>query len=226
MWRRLTPARYKRNQTRMRNTASCAVLAIAALAVASCSSASTSSSFKPGGSLVPTNGSTTAAPTTSATKEFGFAFPAGYTVQFSAPATSARNRAVIDALEKQQAGFRYALYVNHGNSRYLRWTAAPAAPSFQQVVQMARTRQWAEKGTVQYTNIKVTSAIYTFPSGSGTSGTFCVVASGVRDYSTHTGKAVSPIMPTGSYLFSMHKDPHGVWMVAGVQKGGASSCGS
>lgn len=214
----------KGDQAIKRIAVSGATLATVLLAAA-CGSSPSSSTFQPGGGLA-TPGSSSSAASTSSTSVFGFTFPAGYTVQFTAEPASARNRAVINALEEQQAAFRYSLYVKHRDGRYLQWTAAESASSFQQVVQMARAGHWAESGTVQYTNIKLITPIYSFPSGSGTSGTFCVAAAGVRDYSATSGKEIPAIMPAGPYQFSMHKDPGGGWKVAAVQKGEASSCAS
>jgi hypothetical protein len=203
-----------------------AVIGAATLALSACSTAGSVSSFVPGGEAAANTRATATANGSAAASAFGFTFPAGYSVQFGAvPGASSADQAVVQVLEQQQAGFRYALYVDHGSSRYLQWTEANAAPLFRAAVSQARSHNDTESGVVQYSSIQITNPIYSFASGSGTSGTFCLIVSGARDYNSKTSKSVSPVMPAGLYQFSMHKDPGGSWEVAGVQKGG-SSCSS
>jgi hypothetical protein len=201
-----------------------AVTVIAALAVVSCSS-SNSSTFQPTGSMSPAGPPSASEASTS--NVGGFNFPAGFTVQFNtAPPSGASEQSVIQALEDQQAGLVYTLYVEPGDTRYLEWTESNTAAAFEDMVHTAQTSHASARGVIQYSDIELTSSIYTFPSGSGTSGTFCLDTSGAHSYNTRTGKAVSPVIPGGFYTFSMHKDPGGTWKVASLQKGGASSCGS
>lgn len=146
----------------------------------------------------------------------GITFPADFTVRFSTPLPAdASKRAVIEAFEKQQAGFVYTLYVKHSDKRYLQWTEVNAAPVFGPMVNKAQS---GGSGVIQYSDIQVTGKIYTFPAGSGAGGTFCL--------DTNSVQGVTPIMPGGPYQFFMHKDPGGTWKVSSMQKGGASSCDS
>jgi len=132
---------------------------------------------------------------------------------------------VLEALQSQQAGLQYSRYVAPGDKRYLQWTESNGAAMFQSMVSAAQSGHLASRGVLTYSDIKLTSGIYTFPSGSGTSGTFCLDTSGAHDYNASTSAAVTPAMPSGLYLFSMHKDPGGSWKVAAVQKEGTGACG-
>lgn len=197
-------------------------LATLALLAAACGSA------KPG-VFHPAGTAGTASPagsaSASASRIAGFLFPPGYSLAFSTqmPA-SASARSVVQALEKQQAAVRYALFVKAADDEYLRLTEPPATQFFQAMAGRVRSGHIGERGVITYSGITLSGPIYKFPSGSGAGGTFCLDAGSARDFNTRTGKTVSPVMPGGSYQFNMHKDPGGAWKVAQVQKGSASSC--
>lgn len=207
--------------------------AFVALGTAACGGSGSNSSTDTNGTL-PSAGApssaavaTTAAPAASGapTNVAGFTFPAGFTVRFNTqlPSASAK-RAVVQALESQQAGLVYALYVEQGDTRYVKWTEGGGG-SFQSLVTAAKSGHLAARGVIAYSDIKVTSKIYTFPTGSGTSGTFCLDTSGAHGYNTATSASVAPALPGGLYQFSMRKDPGATWKVAALQKEGSASCG-
>jgi hypothetical protein len=207
--------------------------AFVALGTAACGGSGSSSSADTNGMLpsagVPSSAAvaTTAAPAArgAPTQVAGFTFPAGFTVRFDTqlPSDSAK-RAVVQALESQQAGLVYALYVKQGDKGYLKWTEGGAG-SFQSLVTAAESGHLAGRGVIAYSSIKLTSKIYSFPAGAGTSGTFCLDTSGAHGYNTATSATVAPALPSGFYLFSMHKDPGATWKVAALQKEGSASCG-
>lgn len=205
--------------------------AFVALGTAACGGSGSNGSTDTNGTLPSAGASATAAVATSAaptasgapTNVAGFTFPAGFTVRFNTqlPSDSAK-RAVFQALESQQAGLVYALYVEQGDKRYLKWTEGDA---FTSLVTAAKSGHLAGRGVIAYSDIKLTSKIYTFSTGSGTSGTFCLDTSGAQGYNTATSATVAPALPSGLYLFSMHKDPGATWKVAVLQKEGSTSCG-
>lgn len=207
--------------------------AFVALGTAACGSGGSNSSTDTNGTLpsasAPSSAAiaTTAAPAASGapTNVAGFTFPAGFTVRFTTqlPGDSAK-RAVVQALESQQAGLAYAMYVQQGDKRYLKWTEGDGG-SFQSLVTAAKSGHLAGRGVIAYSAIKLTSKIYSFPSGAGTSGTFCLDTSGAHGYDAATSASVAPALPGGLYQFSMHKDPGGTWKVAALQKEGSASCG-
>ena len=203
-----------------------------ALATTACSSSAGGSSDTNG--ALPTASApssagtaTTAAPAMSGapTHVAGFTFPAGFTVRFttSLPADKAK-RAVIQALESQQAGLQYALYVAQSDTRYLRYTEGGAG-SFQSLITAAKSGRLAGRGVVSYSDIKLITAIFSFPVGAGTTGTFCLDASGAHGVNGATSATVPPALPSGSYQFSMHKDPGSTWKVAALQMKGKGPCG-
>jgi hypothetical protein len=207
----------------MRRTgAGIAVAAVAGLLAAACGT-SKPAVFHPAGAEAATAPSSSAPG--SASRVAGLLFPPGYTVDFSTPLpASASKRSVIRALEDQQAAFRYALYVKAGDDQYLRRTEANAAPTFEAIASRVRSGHIGERGVIRYSAITLSGPIYSFPSGSGAAGSFCLYTGDARDFDTRTGKTVPAVIPGGSYQFAMHKDPGGTWEVAHVQKGIASSC--
>ena len=197
-------------------------IAVATVAVLSAAACGTS---KPGVFHPAGVGATATPSSASSSRVAGFQFPPGYTVEFTTQMPgSASQRNVVKALEDQQAAFRYALYVKAGDNRYLRWTEANIAPTFESMASRVRTHHIAERGVIQYSDITLSSPIYKFPSGSGTGGSFCLQAGSARDYDTRSGKTVSAVIPSGLYQFAMHKDPGGTWKVAQLRKGSASTC--
>lgn len=196
-----------------------------------CSGAGSNSTS--GNGLLPTATAPTAtsvatpasAPSGATTKVAGVTFPGGFTVRFTTPLPSdSAKRAVVQALESQQAGLQYALYVKQGDKRYIQWTEGGAG-AFGSLVTAAKSGHLAGRGVITYSDIKITTAIYSFPAGSGTTGTFCLDTSGVHGYNTATSATVAPAMPGGLYQFSMHKDPGATWKVAALQEEGSASCG-
>ena len=204
-----------------------------ALAATACSSAAGNSSDT-NGALPPASAPSAAGSATTAaaqavsgapTHVAGFTFPAGFTVRFttSLPADKTK-RAVIQALESQQAGLQYALYVSQSDTRYQNYTEGGPG-SFQSLITAAKSGHLAGQGVVSYSDIKLITAIYSFKAGAGTSGTFCLDASGAHGVNAATSAIVPSALPSGRYQFSMHKDPGSTWKVAALQMEGKGSCG-
>lgn len=194
----------------------------AALVVTACGSASPQNATPVSSTLPSAAPSTAASPTSAAvsgasTTVAGVRFPPGLTVKFETPLPSGGSqRDVVEALEDQQAAFMYALYVKNSDVRYEAYTEANGLPVFQSMLSHAGSGGSAASGSVEYFDVQLTQSIFSFPSGSGTAGTFCLAIS---------GGLPSSAMPSGGYTFSMHKDPGSDWKVASVTKGGAT-CGA